>query len=483
MATGCAPTRRTARRDLFRVSHSLTAPSHRHSLPPTAGRRRGDFRLSARKLLRLLTQTLLILLISLALLEGALRLFPRLVPPFLLADFNPAARARVAEQLGYPTEQTVRLLPRDDAGPPHRMRLFRPGARVTLEIPDAGFVKTVTMDEEGFCNQVMEEERAAGSVGVVALGDSFTWCTGVRADQAWPASLQTLLGERTANLGSPGIGLYEHLQILREFGLSRAPRTVVLDLYEGNDLRDAENFHAYRRQVGSGAPAATRRLLKERPLARHSYAYNLIVVGARAMHHGGRRMLQRWTGIPTGEEPEIEFRYTLRFPGGEVAFNGENVDQDEVRSARALRAGALDASLFREGLERFVELSRRHGFLPIVAYTPSAYTAYAPVVAFRDPSLRELMSWFSERQRSYLASAGEELGFTFVDLTPAFQRAARERAGKDLLYFPTVLHLTPRGHAVVAETLAQALRSAPGSGTMPPEMHNPALAPAAKDSR
>ena len=94
-----------------------------------------------------------------------------------------------------------------------------------------------------------------------------------------------------------------------------------------------------------------------------------------------------------------------------------------------------------------------------------------------------MVSLLSAQQRAYLESAGQELGFTFVDLTPAFQKSARELAGDDLLYFPTVLHLTPRGHAVAAEALAPALRSALGNGTMPLEMHDPALSPAATKDR
>jgi hypothetical protein len=231
--------------------------------------------LPLRKILRIVAPWLSTFLIGFVLLEISLRLFPGLIPPFLLAEFHPAARQRVAESLGYPTDRTVRLLPRSDGGPPHLTRVFRPRASVTLEVPDTGFVKTVTMDDEGFCNPapVREEGPDGARRPLVALGDSFTWCTGVRPQETWPARLEAILGEPAVNLGSPGIGLYEYLQIYEQFGAARHPRVVVLNLYEGNDLRDAQRFQAYRSGVGAGASAPARRLLKDRPLARGSYAF------------------------------------------------------------------------------------------------------------------------------------------------------------------------------------------------------------------
>jgi hypothetical protein len=108
--------------------------------------------LRARRTLSRIGWILIVFPITLLLLELCLRCFPSLIPPFLLVDFNPAARERIAARLGFPTEETVRFLERTDGGPPRKMRLFRPRAKVTLDVPDERFVRTVVMDEEGFCN-------------------------------------------------------------------------------------------------------------------------------------------------------------------------------------------------------------------------------------------------------------------------------------------------------------------------------------------
>jgi lysophospholipase L1-like esterase len=121
-------------------------------------------------------------------------------------------------------------------------------------------------------------------VDVVAIGDSFTWCSGLRAEDAWPAQLAPLLGRTVWNLGRGGIGLHEELQILRRFGLAKRPRVVILNFYEGNDLRDALRFAQH-----AGATPAERQALRDatrarqgraehaaaldHPLGRHSYAF------------------------------------------------------------------------------------------------------------------------------------------------------------------------------------------------------------------
>jgi hypothetical protein len=114
--------------------------------------------------------------------------------------------------------------------------------------------------------------------------------------------------------------------------------------------------------------------------------------------------------------------------------------------------------VIEQALKTFVELSVQHDFVPLVTYTPSAYTAYSDYVVFDDPKLKNLMASFSYLQRQYLSEKGEELGYHFLDLTPSLQTAAGVHGPQDLLYYQLDLHLTPTGHAVVADIIYQTLR-------------------------
>jgi hypothetical protein len=128
-----------------------------------------------------------------------------------------------------------------------------------------------------------------------------------------------------------------------------------------------------------------------------------------------------------------------------------------VRSALGLRNGDMDFSAFEGALSGFVALAREYGFIPIVAYSPSAYTAYADFVEFEDASLGELMPWFSRTQRQFLRTKARELGYRFVDLTPAMQAAANDLQEKELIYHPINVHFTVKGNRIVGETLADAI--------------------------
>ncbi len=155
----------------------------------------------------------------------------------------------------------------------------------------------------------------------------------------------------------------------------------------------------------------------------------------------------------------INFRYHLSLADGSLPFNFENTDKDEVLHARRLFAREIDLQVFREALETFVELSKRHAFVPIVIYIPSTYTAYAKNVLFSDPDLHTLMPWFSHEQRTFFERQGKELKYLFVDLTSPFQSAASSSDSQNLFYHRRNLHLTYLGHKVVAETLSEMVRS------------------------
>ncbi len=115
--------------------------------------------------------------------------------------------------------------------------------------------------------------------------------------------------------------------------------------------------------------------------------------------------------------------------------------------------------IFTEALRTYVDLAEENNFAPIVTYTPSAHTAYVAYTNFDNPSVKELMSQFSQQQRDFFKTKADELGYVFIDMTPAMQAAvAPDTTPETLLYYQTNLHLTDQGHQVVADTLSQALQ-------------------------
>ena len=417
-----------------------------------------------RKFIIRLGEALVILMLSLALCEVVLRLAPGVIPLSYLDQFSPTLAADIAEHRNLPTRRSLRWLDRDDGGPP--LSVFNPGQRIRTDVVEPGAVREVVMDDTGFCNPPDGADR---HVPIIALGDSFTWCTQVHAHETWPSVLGARLEQSTYSLGRPGIGVYEYIQLLIQFGVDRRPDIVILNIYEGNDLRDAVRFQASREPPDAAGDASRpapsyRRIvndLLDTWFGRNSYIFNVALVSAVE----GGRWLRAALGVggvqfdETQTRKTVDFRYTIAFPGAApVSYNTDNTDTDEVAVARALTGGEASLDVMTEGLARFVELAGAHGFQPVVLYTPSAYTAYADLVEFADSSLSEVMAEYSKTQRRFLAEKAQALGFTLIDLVPDLQRAAAARGADEMLYFPRSIHLTKLGHKVVAEIVADRLQ-------------------------
>lgn len=394
-------------------------------------------------------------------LEIALRAFPQAIPIALLSEFHPTIRSRVAARRKLQRVEDTVLVPRDDGGPADRMWIYKGGAEITKEFDEPGIVPRVRMDDMGFCNptaDAYEVER----IEVAALGDSLTWCTSVEPRDAWPSQLAAASGRATYNFAIPGRGLYEHLQVLKRFGLAKSPAVVILAAYEGNDLRDAVRFYEEREAATAVAGlercpfrpvglCAVHDALMDAFPARLSYVYNLLLSSS-------------WRLAYLLGKSDIDFRYVVEFPDGVRApFNLHNADRDEVGFAAELREKRVHPELFDDALESFVALAREHGFVPIVAYIPSAHTAYGAMARFDDPSIADLMRSYSDTLRSYFARRADERGYRYLDLTPFLQEAARTYSSDRPLYFRSNVHLTPAGHAVVARAIEAALPPRGGS--------------------
>ena len=407
-------------------------------------------------MLRLLRAAVFLTLTT-ACVELALRAFPTAIPTNFLKRFERGLRLEIAQRRHLPNESQTRLLPRDDGGPP--IRLFLPFSRVPFEYEDTGESGEMIMDALGFCN-AREDKAERDSISLLAIGDSFTVCHPPAPGAAWPSQLGRHLGVTAYNLGRGGYGPYEYVQILRAIGVTKKPSTVVMLVYEGNDLRDSLRYWAYR----AGSPNERARLAERaslralavdparylaNPLGRHSYAYNLAVV---CTTKAVSTLIEQ--SINDGSA-RADFRYWLEFAGSSVRMNVRNTDEDEARIAIAFARGEVDFDALGGALASYAALARSHAFLPVVAYAPSAHTAYARFVRFDDPSVGRALSEFSEAQREYLDARTHELGLEFVDLTPELQAAAARDRDVRLLYFPINLHFSPAGHEVVADVLAR----------------------------
>lgn len=87
-------------------------------------------------------------------------------------------------------------------------------------------------DRLGFHNLRVPDE-----IDVVALGDSQTYGTAGRANEAWPAVVSRLRGVTVYNMGIPGWGPLDYLAMLDE-SLEHKPKIILVGVYLGNDLYD-----------------------------------------------------------------------------------------------------------------------------------------------------------------------------------------------------------------------------------------------------
>ena len=382
-------------------------------------------------------------------LEVSLRIAPHVISPRLLILFEPGLRAEIAAG-SFPLEKDYRPIGRDDGGPP--LLIAKPSSPIVSVDNATGNVPRTT-DEIGFCNR---PGKYAGRdrIDVISIGDSFTWCHALQPDQTWSALLEQRSGVSAFDLGLGGLGPYEYVQLLREFGLAKHPRLVIMNVYGGNDLRDAVEYDRYRSAVERGeeppsdGPQPIAPALAASIVGRHSYALNfLLAVASRATYRGEK----------DAEKTGVDFHYSIDGVDGPTPFNLENRDRDEVAAARRVQRGATTLALWDDALSRFAALGKEHGFLPVVSYTPSAHTTYADHVRFADPSIAGVLRNLDDAQRAYLAEHAAVYGYSFYDLTPDLRRAAASPRRSELLYDPVNMHFTARGHDVVADAFVRLL--------------------------
>jgi len=401
---------------------------------------------------RALANLLVVIVSSLVVLivfEAVLRYYPTLISESVLMEFPKPLRREIAARLGLPLKQARRCISpaeRYDKGP--ELCIAYPDFEWVQRADDIdrqyGAQELTPQDSNGFCNTRDKAQRDHNDI--VFIGDSFTWCTAVRPEYTFAYLLETATGHTTYNLGVPGIGPYEYVELLRRFGLKYTPRIVVMSIYEGNDLRDGIRYQKYvderRAATAPGRePEDTARLSIFKHLKNSSYSLSYIGAALEAL---SKRF----------HEEKINFHYRVKSSGNAVPMNVTNADTDEVKSARLLAQGKVGLEVWRMALVEFAKLAREYRFEPIVIYIPSAYTAYASSVVFEDTAVAADVTSQSKLQRQYIYGLANELGLEFLDITDYLQAAV---PSSPLAYYPANVHLTKQGHALIARALESTL--------------------------
>lgn len=291
---------------------------------------------------------------------------------------------------------------------------------------------TYRTDESGFRNP-----PGMSRADLVFIGDSFTEADEVPETQAYARLVGSATGLSTANLGCGGYGPPQELAVLRTRGLALHPRAAIWQIFEGNDLQDAEHFTAWARDPAHAADSC-----RPHGLVDWYARYSLI----------GRVLRQSST----------EGQISVRLRGADGQY----------RRIRTYPADAYDPDVGRthpdglrtvcDNVRRGARLCRDHHAELLVLLMPSRLRVLAPDLRFRNPRERDrFLPGGAIASPHDLGAALRDsclaAGCGLLDLYPVLA-SARARGAHDL-FFPSDPHLDLPGHRVVAAAVCGWLRS------------------------
>lgn len=279
-------------------------------------------------------------------------------------------------------------------------------------------------DENGFRNP-----RGLQQADIVFIGDSFTEAAEVPDEETFVQRTGRRSGLRVVNLGMGAYGPQQELIVLKRYGLNYKPRFVVWQIFEGNDLGDAQSFVVW----------------KENP----NKAF--VSLPGRYLHNS---LLNAWLSKTIPPRPEAGMPpATLNYEDGESRRVFVRYPYSPDQPAQKSRG-------FREttqAIEAGYSLSQAHGIRLLVVFVPPMVRVMAPRLTFDRESDRQrfLPAGAVQDPRDFdsqLAAFCKQIGCSYLDLfTPLRQRA--EVAARNL-YFPTDEHFDVLGHELAAQEIS-----------------------------
>jgi hypothetical protein len=287
---------------------------------------------------------------------------------------------------------------------------------------------TYRTDENGFRNPL-----GITKADVVFIGDSFTEAGSVSEEETFAQQFQAQTKLSVVNLGRGYYGPQQELIVLKRYGFKYDPRLVVWQIFEGNDLTDATRFAKWKATPDQHDSILLR-------YTKHSIIGNLL---ARTIpvFFGSPRMFEDQSG-QTGQL-FLDYPYLPDEPAREPLGMAET----------------------RKAIEEGYNLCQSHGVKLLVIFIPIKVRVMGPYVRFNDANDKN--SYLPGGKQDSDTDFGSEvwklctqLDCPFLDMTDALRRRAAEDNRK-IYSTAQDSHLDTDGHVVVAQTLAEWIRSNP----------------------
>jgi hypothetical protein len=315
------------------------------------------------------------------------------------------------------------------------------------------------LNSRGFRTHEYRDEKAAGSIRVVVLGDSFAFDShGVPIAWMWHQVFGRALEERVGrdveviSLSAPGVGPRFALRLWELEGERLAPDLVVLAFFVGNDFTDESGFDL---EVGIEGRAAQHsllvRLLRNATRLRRAGAPAAAAAPAR-----GEAASQPTPGeaAPRGGYELADYAATYD-PSAPTFDRAAYLDLEQARVAHFAgppeeRFDRLfaDTALVVARMARQVELGGARFLVMIIPDEAQVDDRLWRQVSRRfPPRIRLERDRPQERLRSFLV----EHGIAHLDLLPAIRRH------DERLYKPRDSHWNARGNAAAGAALAEAV--------------------------
>ncbi len=379
-------------------------------------------KIDAKKFIFLEIFLCLILVIFCPVLELTLRKFPSLLPLPLI------------EKLGYTEDDqnvsrklkhTVADKYVDD---PELGILHEPNLSFPLETSD--FSYHYQTDSKGFTN--FEDETLYQQADIVTLGDSYTEGVGVPQNLSYPRQLANLLNRRILNLGHGSYDSYQYPIVLKRYGLTAKPKTVIVSFWCFNDF---QNRYFYWNKAN-----------KEKAVSYRKFIDNGDMIQYRKENRKQLYSKQLFSFISTRLLESYKSLWDFGAYRG-ISINGKKISMpiskyivgsdEEIESCLAY---------LKSVLSELKQMAKKNNFRLIVLYLPMKEEVYYRFIKNLPNETRQNLDWW----RTPAIKAIQEMNVEVIDFTPPFIEAAKHQKQ---IYHTSDVHLNLEGYSLVASTL------------------------------